>query len=49
MATAFMVLGTEKTHALADKSGIAVYTLSKTETGFEERYNDYFKPYLSNE
>jgi FAD:protein FMN transferase len=47
MATAFMVLGTEKTHKLANELGIAVYTLSKTETGFEERYNDYFKPYLS--
>lgn len=49
MATAFMVLGTEKTHALANKLGIAVYTLSKTATGFEERYNGYFKSYLSNE
>jgi thiamine biosynthesis lipoprotein len=49
MATAFMVLGTEKTHALANELNIAVYTLSKTDTGFEERYNDQFKPYLSNE
>jgi thiamine biosynthesis lipoprotein len=49
MATAFMVLGTEKTHDLANKLKIAVYTLSKTTSGFEERYNDYFKPYLSNE
>ncbi len=46
LATAFMVLGTEKTLALANQLGIAVYTLSKSETGFEERYNDYFKPYL---
>ncbi len=49
MATAFMVLGTEKTHVLADKLGIAVYTLTKTETGFEEKYNNYFKPYLSSQ
>jgi FAD:protein FMN transferase len=48
MATAFMVLGTNKTHLLADELGIAVYTLSKTATGFEERYNDHFEPYLSN-
>ncbi len=47
MATAFMVLGTEKTHALANELGIAVYTLSKTGTGFEEKYNDHFKPYIS--
>ena len=47
LATAFMVLGTEKTHTLANKLGIAVYTLSKTETGFKERYNDVFKSYLS--
>jgi thiamine biosynthesis lipoprotein ApbE len=43
-----MVLGTDKTHALANKLGIAVYTLSKTKTGFKERYNIHFKPYLSN-
>lgn len=49
MATAFMVLGTEKTHILANKLGIAVYTLSKTKKGFEEKYNDYFKPYLSSQ
>ncbi len=48
LATAFMVLGTGKTHALANEFGIAVYTLSKTGKGFEERYNDYFKTYLSN-
>jgi len=47
LATAFMVLGTEKTHVLANKLGIAVYTLSKTETGFKERYNIHFKSYLS--
>ncbi|MBL1142679.1 MAG: FAD:protein FMN transferase [Proteobacteria bacterium] len=49
MATAFMVLGTEKTHRLANELGLAVYTLSKTQTGFEERYNDSFKPYLSSQ
>jgi FAD:protein FMN transferase len=48
MATAFMVLGTDKTHALANELELAVYTLSKTATGFEERYNVFFIPYLSN-
>jgi len=47
LATAFMVMGTEKAHALANELGIAVYTLSKTNTGFDEKYNNYFKPYLS--
>jgi FAD:protein FMN transferase len=49
MATAFMVLGREKTYKLADNLGLAVYTLSKTEFGFEEKYNEYFKSYLSSE
>ena len=48
MATAFMLMGTEKTHALAKELKIAVYTISKTANGFEEKYNEYFKPYLSN-
>lgn len=48
LATAFMVLGTDKTHTLANKLGIAVYTLSKSTIGFEERYNSQFNPYLSN-
>lgn len=47
LATAFMVLGTDKAISLANKLGIAVYTIIKTDTGFDERYNDYFKPYLS--
>jgi FAD:protein FMN transferase len=48
LATAFMVLGAEKTISLANKLNIAVYIIIKTEAGFEEQYNDYFKPYLSN-
>jgi len=47
LATAFMVLGPEKTILLANELGIAVYTIIKTNTGFEARYNDHFKPYLS--
>lgn len=49
MATAFMVMGTEKTYALAKELKMPVYTITKTENGFEERYNDYFKAYLSEE
>lgn len=47
MATAFMVLGPEKTMLLANQLNLAVYIIVKTKTGFEEKYNDYFKPYLS--
>lgn len=47
LATAFMVLGSEKTISLANELNIAVYTIIKTNTGFEVRYNDHFKPYLS--
>ena len=46
MATAFMVLGPEKSMPLANKLGIAIYMIVKTETGFDEKYNDVFKPYL---
>lgn len=49
MATAFMVMGTDKTHTLANELKIPVYTIAKTENGFEEKYNDYFKVYLSEE
>ncbi|MGB1799964.1 MAG: FAD:protein FMN transferase [Gammaproteobacteria bacterium] len=49
MATAFMVMGTEKTHALANELKMPVYTIAKTENGFAEKYNDYFKTYLSEE
>ncbi len=48
LATAFMVLGPEKTISLADELNIAVYTIIKTKTGYEERYNDHFKPYILN-
>lgn len=47
LATAFMVLGAEKTLSLANEGKIPVFTIIKTRTGFEERYNDYFKLYIS--
>ncbi len=47
LATAFMVLGPVETLSLANELGIAVYLIIKTETGFEERYNDHFKLFLS--
>ena len=48
LATAFMVSGPEKSLALANEVGVALYMIIKTDTGFEERYNDRFKPYLTN-
>jgi thiamine biosynthesis lipoprotein len=48
LATAFMVSGPEKSLALANEVGVALYMIIKTDAGFEERYNDRFKPYLTN-
>ncbi len=47
LATAFMVLGPEKSMTLANQLGVALYMIIKTNAGFEERYNDVFKPYLA--
>jgi thiamine biosynthesis lipoprotein len=46
LATAFMVSGPEKSLSLANELGVALYMLIKTKSGFEERYNHLFKPYL---
>jgi FAD:protein FMN transferase len=48
LATGFMVSGPEKSLTLANKIGVALYMIIKTSTGFEERYNELFKPYLTN-
>ena len=48
LATAFMVLGTEKSLILANEINVALYMIIKTNEGFEERYNKYFKPFLTN-
>ena len=47
LATAFMVLGSEKALSLADNLEIAIYLIIKEGKRFEEKYNDYFMPYLS--
>lgn len=48
LATAFMVSGPEKSLSLANQLGVGIYMIIKTHSGFEERYNDIFKPYLTN-
>lgn len=47
LATAFMVLGPEKTMAVANRLNVAVFLIIKTETGFNEIINDHFRPYLT--
>ncbi len=47
LATAFMVLGPEKALSLANNLEIALYLIIKNGERFEEKYNDYFMPYLS--
>ncbi len=47
MATAFMVMGPEKTMELADTLAMPIFMLIKNEHGFEQQYNDAFKPYLN--
>lgn len=48
LATAFMVLGPEKTLLLANDLEIGVYLIIKNDERFYEDYNEYFKPYLTN-
>ena len=48
LATAFMVMGIEKSLTLANEINIALYLIIKTNDGFEERYNKYFTPFLTN-
>ncbi|CAH0532959.1 FAD:protein FMN transferase [Vibrio stylophorae] len=47
LATGLMVMGPEKGLALAEKEGLAVYMIIKTDDGFESRYSSAFKPYLA--
>jgi thiamine biosynthesis lipoprotein len=49
MATAFLVLGGEKTIELAEQLSIPVYLVEKTEEGFSSRYSSSFGPYLEEE
>lgn len=46
LATAFMVMGTEKSLAFAKERGLAIFVITKTDQGYEESYSDAFKPYL---
>jgi len=48
LATGFMVLGTKKTLSLANKLKIPIYLIIKNDKYFEEKYNDYFTPFISN-
>ncbi|TCL02222.1 FAD:protein FMN transferase ApbE [Sodalis ligni] len=44
--TGLMVLGTEKAKALAEQQGLAVYLITKTETGFETWMSPQFRPFI---
>ncbi|WP_372862022.1 FAD:protein FMN transferase [Spongiibacter sp.] len=46
MATAFSVMGVERTLALAESQGLAVYLIEKTDEGFVSRYSSAFAPYI---
>lgn len=49
LATAFMVLGTERAYALAQRIGLAAYFITKREArdGFDDLYTSQFAHYLS--
>lgn len=46
LATAMNVMGTEAAKQLAQQQNLAVYLISKTDSGFEGWASDAFKPYL---
>ncbi|WP_409420756.1 FAD:protein FMN transferase [Pseudaeromonas sp. ZJS20] len=46
LATALMVLGTEKGLAFAKAHHLAIFMITKTADGFKEDYSDAFAPYL---
>jgi len=43
-----MVLGPEKALLLANNLKIPIYLIIKNDEYFEEKYNDYFAPFISN-
>ncbi len=47
LATAFMVMGADKTLELAGQRDIPVYLLVKTDGGFQASYSAAFEPYLN--
>ncbi len=48
LATAFMIMGAEKSKALADKHGIAMYLIEKVDGQFVVYYTNEFADYLVN-
>ncbi len=46
LATAFTVMGPEKTRRFAEQQGIAVYLIEKTATGFSASHSSHFAKYL---
>ncbi|AKH69718.1 membrane-associated lipoprotein involved in thiamine biosynthesis [Spongiibacter sp. IMCC21906] len=46
MATAFSVMGVEHTLEVANRQGIPVYIIEKTDEGFASRHSKAFEPYL---
>ncbi len=49
LATAFMVMGTEKAVALANAENIPAFFIEKNDNGFNDIASDAFKPYLLSE
>ncbi|MFV8782476.1 FAD:protein FMN transferase [Microbulbifer sp. SA54] len=49
LATALNVMGADAALELADKEGLAVFLLVKSDEGFEERYSAAFTPYLESQ
>jgi len=49
LATAFSVMGGDKTLKLAEQMAIPVYIIEKSDAGFVRRYSSAFAPYLEQE
>lgn len=49
LATAFSVMGGDKTLKLAEQMAIPVYIIEKSDAGFARRYSSEFAPYLEQE
>ena len=47
--TGLMVMGADKALAFANEHNLAIYTLTKTDSGFKARYSRAFKQYLAKE
>ncbi len=49
LSTAIMVMGSERGMTFAQENQLAIFMVTKTETGFEEKYTEQFKSYLLKE